>query len=298
MLKFTRIIKRFNSYATEPLLIKKSPKEVAQRVCCTHLLLTRSVLESMDTPENEMANRVLLDSIEKSDVKGWMTSRETELLGKKFKTWDYATDIYETHNRWESLGILLWALRILREIPEYGTYFPKQDMFKATAIIPAFPDTITTFVEYFDKGEGSKPDHFCSELDFKNSISIAEAWHWRAKAQLVLDFKKSLEVEGNTDKISDAPKELKNVMKHIEQAIQLGTERAIADRLILESKDNDFKVGEKAYKSLDDHGLRDVGNISESRLAALGWIAGTHEWEYDRGDLHFINPLGSLWNPE
>ena len=279
-------------------IIKRSPKEVAERVCCTHLLLTRCVLESMDTPENQIANTVLLDSIEKSSVKNWMTSRELELLNKEFKTWDYAADIYETQNRWESLGILLWALRIFREIPDYGEYFPKQDMFKATAIIPAFPDTITTFVEYFHKGEGSKPDHFVGEQEFQQSISIAEAWHWRAKAQLVLDFKSSLEKDKDAAAKADVPKELNNVMRHIEQAIELGTERAIGEKLIEGSIDKDFKIRDSAYKKLDDHGLRDVGNISESRLAALGWIAGTHEWEYDRGDLKFINPLGSLWNAD
>ena len=250
----------------------------------------------MDKPENEMAHQVLLKAIEQTPVRDWMTQRELELLDKGFKTWDYASDVYETQNRWESLGLLLWSLRIFKDIPQYGDYFSKKELFRVTAIIPTFPQTITGFVEYFSTGHGSKPDHFVDEIEFSKAISEAEAWHWRARAQLVLDFKKSTEKSKSKD--LKIPRDLRNVMMHIEKAIELGSERALGEKLIKETIEGDFKIKGIPYKNLDDHGLRDIANLTEARLAALGWISGTHDWEYNRGDLQFINPLGSLWNPE
>nr|KAJ3421325.1 Microtubule-associated protein, microtubule dynamics during spindle orientation [Polyrhizophydium stewartii] len=78
-----------------------------------------------------------------------------------------------------------------------------------------------------------------------------------------------------------------------------GDETRAAVALIAEAVDDDFAVAKGvAYRSLDNHGLRDMERMTESRLAALGWLAGTKQWEFERGEVKFINPLGSLWSAE
>jgi hypothetical protein len=46
--------------------------------------------------------------------------------------------------RWESLAVLLWSLRIFRNMAPFTENVDEKTMYEATAIIPAFPDTIST----------------------------------------------------------------------------------------------------------------------------------------------------------
>lgn len=118
----------------------------------------------------------------------------------------------------------------------------------------------------------------------------------------MLDLKSSLEKE-EISKRREAEKKiptgLLSVMKHIDQAVTLGAERAFADKLISKIVDGDFAVFEtKAFKDMNDHETRDVAMICESRLGALGWLCGNNPWDFKQGELEFINPLGSLWSPD
>jgi hypothetical protein len=135
-----------------------------------------------------------------------------------------------------------------------------------------------------------------SQHEFSLVVAQAEAWYWRSRAQLVLDLKQSLEKEPEHAK--KVPPQLRTVMNSIENSIQTATERAYQEKFISDTSKGDFAVrGGIPYKLMDDHDMRDVGNITEARLAALGWLTGTHEWDYQPGDVKFIHPLGSLWTP-
>jgi hypothetical protein len=174
-------------------------------------------------------------------------------------------------------------------------------------ILPAFPNTITSFLEYYGNGEMIDSSNDC----LKKEINRAEAWFWRSRAQIILDLKTSL---GNDrKKIDELPIGLKQgscvlelVMRNIEEAIKVGTIRGVEEGLVESSVDDDFGVFGKAYKDLgklsksclDDHDIRDLNSIAESRLATLAWLVGRQEWEYEPGELKFINPMGSLWSPE
>jgi hypothetical protein len=194
-------------------------------------------------------------------------------------------------------------------------------MRKSTSIVPAHPSTITGFLEYFKDGHGSKADHFIDSEALKKEINICEAWFWRAKAQKVLDLKSSLaqDVLDNELARKKIPRDLQKVLDGIEEAIGMGAERALAEGFINQVVDNDFaivaglttssppqetppsstdQIQYKKYALASDHQIRDMGRVAEARLAALGWFAGIRpEWEWTEGQLHFINPLGSLWSP-
>jgi hypothetical protein len=132
-------------------MLNKTPRDIALRACCTQLLLTRWALESAspqtDSLRGEEAYRALTETIKKTEMEKFMTPRESELMRKDYRGWDMVQDILPIELRWESFGILLWALCIVKNIPEYFDRFPHEAMYKSTAIIPAFPNTIDTFIE-------------------------------------------------------------------------------------------------------------------------------------------------------
>lgn len=85
-------------------------------------------------------------------------------------------------------------------------------------------------------------------------------------------------------------------MMNIEQGLQSASARAAAEGFIDQVVDDDFGVDGAAYRKLDDHDMRDLSDIAEYRLAALGWLTGK-DWEFKRGEVGWINPMGSLWEP-
>ena len=118
---------------------------------------------------------------------------------------------------------------------------------------------------------------------------------------IVLNLKTSLreDTPENKSQYAKLPKSLRDVMDKIDDAIELGTERALAEGYISGKVNNDFQVfGDTAYRDLNHHEWTDLARISESRLASLGWMTGFNGWDYVEGDIKFINPLGSLWSPE
>ena len=294
----TPMLSKLRQFATVSTLnLTKSAVQISQKTLSTQLLLTRLVLEQSQNPSESrlvQASSQLKKTVDR--YKSFFSLPEIDLLAKPVGSWS-RDEKFKLDSYWEQFGILLYALRIFKEIPAYDTKFPSEQMYKSTAIIPAMPETITTFLEYFQNGEGASPDHMVSAEELKRAVNTAEAWFWRSRAQVILDLKLNLKDQDAKDKL---PMGLKQVMKNIEEAVRLGTERALADGLVQNQVNGDFGVfnGVQAYKDLGDHEIRDLNRIAEARLNTLGWLMGTHEWDYEPGELKFINPMGSLWSPE
>ncbi|KAJ3023558.1 hypothetical protein HKX48_002431 [Thoreauomyces humboldtii] len=229
-----------------------------------------------------------------------MLFQEQKLIDAPLGKWDPVVDLAAQSMRWESFGMLLWALKIIDGVPRYHVRFPQELLFQATAIVPAFPATITGFLEFFSTGEGSSsPSHRLEEQEFRGAINTAEAWYWRARAQVVLDLRESL--KGDSDDVKEArkkiPSGLKTIMSNMDTALSQASIRASTDGYIEAIVGEDFGVDGTAYRDLDDHMIRDTNDIAENRLAALSWLAG-REWDFERGEVAFIHPLGSLWHPQ
>eukprot|EP00842_Homolaphlyctis_polyrhiza_P001375 jgi/Hompol1/2238/HPOL_002160-RA len=295
------------TFAQSTVGLKRSARDVALRTASTQLLLSRwaieaSSLQDTDPEAKERAQigfKALSEAIDKSGFVKHMTATEQELQQRPFGGWT-PSEVMGLHSRWESFGVLLWTLRIFRDIPQYPDRFPSEQLYKTTAIIPAFPQTIDLFVEYFTSGEGSKENHIVARGEFETAINRAEAWYWRSRAQTVLELK--LGLQGDSEQVRQArkriPSGLRNVMDSIERAISQASQRALADGHIAAIIDDDFGVGSVGFRNLDDHALRDMDRMTETRLAALAWLAGAADWEFVTGEVQFINPLGSLWSPE
>jgi hypothetical protein len=231
----------------------KTPIQVAERVVATHLLLTRSVVEQSD---NQMAFNTLLNTVNKPAIKTIQTNYESNLFKKDFKTWNNE-ELFEVSNRWESLGVLLWSLQVFKELPKEPDYFPKDKMYQAPGIIPAMPDTITTFLDYFSSKElGFNNEHFITTKELQDEINICEAWFWRTKAQIILDFRNGVE-QGLIPK-ENVKGELRKTMENIQDAIKYGSEKALEKGFIKELVKDDFGVGGVPFAELDDHLMRDL----------------------------------------
>ncbi|TPX65023.1 hypothetical protein SpCBS45565_g05458 [Spizellomyces sp. 'palustris'] len=298
--------RKYATVTNPPPLLKRSPSEIARRAGALQLVLTRWGIEAAylaanaqdETGRIRQSFDALTKAVDESKIARSFTETEQKLMDKQFGSWEPVQDISSYWARWESFGILLWTLRIVDGIPRYHVTFPHELLFQATAIVPAFPATVRDFIEYFSAGEGQKPGHIVSENDLREAINRAEAWYWRARAQIVLDLKESL--NGDTEEIKEArrkiPHGLRQILQNIDEAVGAASARATADGLIDESVADDFGVDGTAYRSLRGDQLRDVVDIAEFRLGALSWLTG-NDWEFERGELKFIHPLGSLWAP-
>lgn len=176
------------------------------------MLLTRWGIEAAqstaqgkdDTGRIAQSYEALCSAIDQSKINRSFTEREQALIDKPLGTWSSVDDVAGQFPRWESFGILLWALRIVDGIPRYHAHFPRELLFQATAIVPAFPHTVGDFIDYFATGEGSKASHIVSDDELRKAINVAEAWVWRQKTQVVLDLKESL--KGDSPEVKEARK--------------------------------------------------------------------------------------------
>lgn len=274
------------------LNLMKKAFQVAQRVVSTQLLMSRLVLE-LNMPKGKTKNindRIFnannsLQTCFQSYSK-LFTEKEQYLMSKELGTWTNI-EIYNTEStRLESLGILLFVMQLLKHVPSFDSRFDSKLMYSCTNIIPAIPDTISMFLEYYNNSE---IDHFVSLVELERIIAISEAYFWRSRAQVIIDLKSSSQ---------DIPSSLKNILLNIDNAVKVASERALTDKLIDEIDCNDFKVLNRPYAKLTDHQVRDLANIASARLAALSWIYGISEWDYNVDELKFITQMGSLWSPQ
>lgn len=112
------------------LSLHKTPSELASRLVSTHLLLTRWALELQEKePKKEGEERVgetyktsdaqesLKKCIEHVGGKIAFTPIESKkILKTGLGEWG-SEDLFSLEMRWESLGMLLWSLRILKDVP-------------------------------------------------------------------------------------------------------------------------------------------------------------------------------------
>ncbi|KAI8910935.1 hypothetical protein EDD86DRAFT_203970 [Gorgonomyces haynaldii] len=168
-----------------------TPREIASRICASQLLLTRWAIEGSRTDQTMEAYETLQQTVQLKGLQH-MTEMEKKWMDMPLGQWDPQM-LFDLSFKWESLGILLWSLKIIDKVPYPSEMFPRQVLYQSTSLIPAFPETYDTFVEYFESGPGSDPEHFVSQSELSFLVDQTEAWFWRSKAQQVLELKHSLQ---------------------------------------------------------------------------------------------------------
>ncbi|KAJ1920128.1 hypothetical protein H4219_001501 [Mycoemilia scoparia] len=304
--------------------------ELALRASCLQLVLARWGLETaaaLGVQGEKVANdddrkARAVDAITKAAFAGglddYLTEQEKYVLEKAYKTWEY--DDFELGSHWESLGILQWLLGRQHKVPPYYSSFDRASIFQATGVMPADPSTIDTFVNSYLSPQSH---HLLDDASLKREIDIAEAWNWRARAQVIMDLRDQIIEEAKeksgSAKSSDIadeetivdrmmrekriPQSLRGMVKNISQVMKSATSRAIEKEIIKEAIDDDFgivvelkpeEMPEGAspsdrevlipYSKLEGKNHESLRKISEARLFAFAWSTSKIE-EWDIGKM-------------
>ncbi|ORX91028.1 hypothetical protein K493DRAFT_229051 [Basidiobolus meristosporus CBS 931.73] len=302
------VLKRGFAAPSEGGLQTRSVQEVATRVACTQLFLSRWGVESAyaDNASDERhktAFEAITRATEETGVYVDFTEKERKLLEAPLGSWD--ADVLSTYNgKWETFGILLWSLHLYPEIPSYNHYFPRSKLFQSTGIMPAHSQSISEFLRYMTmEGKPRSPPAVHRE------INIAEAWYWRSRAQALLSIRPIIFPDSccNSTPPPKIPKQLKDMIEHIPEAIAQASARAHESQLVARVKNDDFGVdlggieeegtGVVAYKDLPPEQHEQMKMLAEYRMLAFGWLTGRADWEADTSELGYINPISAIWAP-
>ncbi|KAK9767101.1 hypothetical protein K7432_003368 [Basidiobolus ranarum] len=302
------LLKRGFAAPSESGLQTRSVQEVATRVACTQLFLSRwgveaAYADNSSDDRHKTAFEAIIRATEESGVYVNFTEKERKLIEKSLGSWD--SEILSANNgRWETFGILLWSLHLYPEIPQYNHYFPRFKLFQSTGIMPAHPQSITEFLRYMSmEGKSRSPPAVQRE------INIAEAWYWRSRAQALLAIRPIIfpDHSCSSSPPPKIPKQLKDMIQQMPEAIAQASVRAQESQLISKVKDNDFGVdlggieeegtGIVAYKDLPSEQHEQMKMLAEYRMLAFGWLTGRADWDADTNELGYINPISAIWAP-
>lgn len=279
--------------------VKQTPRILASRAASLQLLMARQSLESALLSDSKLKTRLkdahssLSESTSKLKDSLSFTVLESSLISKGLGEWDPVNHIGRIQSNWESLSTILWTLKILDKYPDATKNCDHKSVFESTAMIPALPDTITSFIDYFTNGAG-KSDHLINNDLLIHEINKTEAYFWRSQAQIVLKLKTDMK-SSNPPDTSKMNKQLRNLVENIETVISTASSRAMSSKLVDSIVDGDFKVDGVKYGDLSEEIVLNLAGISSRRLETFGWIVGSNEMEVEQVKL--INPINALWAP-
>src|SRR5436309_1396836 len=104
---------------------------------------------------------------EKYNVSAFLSPKEKDLLGKPAGFWSLQ-EIVNSSWRAEALGVILWALQQINNVPPYDTQFLAPDVLKRLPM-------------------GREPAEFVGKVKLRSSTDLskardlAELWNWRAR---------------------------------------------------------------------------------------------------------------------
>ncbi|KAJ1663546.1 hypothetical protein IW140_004833 [Coemansia sp. RSA 1813] len=307
--------------------------EIALRSSCLQLVLARWGLETaalMGVKGEQTANdddrkvravEAITRAMYESGLDDHATSAEKTMLEKPYQSWEYEDYAYGDH--WEAFGVLQWLLGRQHKIPPYYSNFDRARLFQGTGIMPAEPSTVEKFVDPFMSPQTHQ------SLDMKqlqHEIDVAEAWLWRARAQVLLGLRNDLEMAKQqksttgTDEESPAetalrtkhiPHSLRKMARDIPKTIPLAAAQARDKGLVGALEGNDFAIVVELkdkdasttttttvpYVNLDSNHQDAIRKIAESRFFAFAWAVGkADKWNADAvSELVSINPISSVW---
>ncbi|KAJ1801387.1 hypothetical protein LPJ59_000314 [Coemansia sp. RSA 2399] len=317
----------------------RPPFELALRSSCLQLVLARWGLETaalMGVKGDRMANdddrkvravEAITRAMYESGLDDHATSAEKTMLEKPYRSWEYEDYAYGDH--WEAFGVLQWLLGRQHKIPPYYSNFDRARLFQSTGIMPADPSTVEKFVDPF---MASQTHQSLDARQLQHEIDVAEAWLWRARAQVLLGLHTDLEIAEQQKPAAGAeeetpsetvlrtkriPHSLRKMARDMPKAVPLAATQAREKGLVGELEGNDFAIvvelkGKGAgdassstpaaattvpYANLDSNHQDAIRKIAESRFLAFAWAVGkADEWNADAvSDLVSINPISSVW---
>lgn len=238
---------------------------VAYRALCLGALLRRSELElnlqelhRFDTPDavrDDVLNRQFQLNTrlgrwaQREQLRAHFTRTERLWMDAPLGTWSERTLVTVTWQV-ESLGMLLWALNWLDDIPAYDEQFDPEPVLAPLEILTPAIDFI-----------------WCAQLRPRDELDSlrdqAELWNWRSRAT-ELERMGVRPPEGFT----------------FQEIIRETAERAYHNGHIAHIIAGDFPVYGKAYADLSDDEFTIASAIAYERYAAINWMCELpNTWE-------------------
>lgn len=189
---------------------------------------------------------LLLAWLKKEDLLNYLSSEEIDSISKSLGEWN---DIELIKSIWknESLGILLWALSLIPEIPPYDNLFlPERLIERLTLFRPK---------EYFLERVSLRDME-----EIKRERNIAEHWFWRLQI-----FDREKENETPAENIT-----FKDIISSV-------SEKAYLDGYIPKPINGDFPVLGKSFRELTLDEYMKISYIIIERYETLNWLCGYSE---------------------
>lgn len=178
---------------------------------------------------------------------GALSKYERTLLAKTLAEWTQAERV-NAGRRNEAMGVLLWAISAIEELPPYDAQFER-----LPSVVPMLAPT-----SGFRGGARLR-----SAEVIAGARGVAELWHWRVRTRQ-LQERDGQQTDGvDLDAIA-------------RQAATL----AHAEGSIPPPIDGDFPAYGKAFRALDDDEYSDLTSSAVERHYALNWLAGyASDWD-------------------
>jgi hypothetical protein len=175
-----------------------------------------------------------------------LSGRERALLAKAFADWTQG-EAAAAGRRSEALGVLLWALCALDEMPAYDVRFES-----LPSLVPLLAPT-----PEFRSTASLRPAE-----DIRRARDVAELWHWRARTRQLQE--RDAEVAGvDLDAVTR------------KAAVEAHAEGSIASAI-----EEDFPAFGKPFRALDADEYADVSGRAAERHYALNWLCGyAADWD-------------------
>jgi hypothetical protein len=202
------------------------------------------------TMDDDAAEKYLVESrrwLIREGLSGALSPGEKAVLAKPMADWT-AAELAMAGRRNEAMGVLLWALGAIDELPPYDAPFEP---------LPAFVPLLAATAEFRAAARLRSPE------DIERARAVAELWDWRAGP--IARAESAVPRGASRD-----PGEISR------QAAALAAADASAPAAI----DGDFPAHGKALGALDADELAGIAETAAERHHALDWLAGrAADWD-------------------
>ena len=200
--------------------------------------------------DDEPAAKYVAEShrwLRREDLADALSARERALISTSVRDWS-ERETLDASWRSESVGVLLWALSVFDDMPEYDARFET---------LPTLVPLLAPTADFRDTANLRSPDELADARD------RAELWHWRARTRRLQ------EGDGPGSESHD-----------LDAVARQAAAFAYAERRIPEPIDGDFPAFGKAYRALDAEEYSAVTSTSAERHYALNWLCGyASDWD-------------------
>ncbi|GAB1421279.1 DUF4272 domain-containing protein [Anaerolineales bacterium] len=193
-------------------------------------------------------NRLLRDWVIDEKIQPHLTVHEKELLSRELGEWP-PQETLQIGWRVESLGMLLWALGALANIPYFDTQFEPDEVLEPI-------DILTPTIDFVWQATLRPAD----QLHYARYL--AELWQWRAQSYL---FEKE-GMQPSSDLTLDEIIRMTATQEHKDGALH---------RLI----DEDFAAFDKAYRDLSEDQAALAASIANERYQVMNWLCAYSDWQ-------------------